>query len=622
MRIRFDDAAAARLVLAADDAAELLRGQGGHRREAAENAIDDFTGRYADLFADACGVEAEDRYRLVKVLYDLADQVRVAQRKAEEENERLRALDEWEERERRRRRERALVDAALPGAYLPGPEAYDPKPSEYRIHPPTVSAPYRAHERIRALGAGPLYLKRGAGIGNGSSGADPDLLRAYVSHAAALNSAAAMAMSRLRAAWSGFTAFYDWVPVEHASFIAGFDRYLAENLADARWIGHIADAFEQAGRGTLSDFGVTLAVSQDRPATLIGLLLGGSLTPEQVAAAWAALAAGSGADADALLRRYADALGSLDGMPALARVRANRYRASRLLDAVEAELERVRSGELSGGENYATYLSRELAYLRKVRSGDIQLYLYDRNSSRIIEMIGTPGPGTARTITYVPGTFANLNGFFSGGVQQVARYLVDNLPGTVAFVYKDGLFPGEQQRTIASPVLPHGVLEANDPDMARAAGRQLAAFATAMRADPLLSDAKQIGIGHSWGLANVTSSEVAGARYDTVLSLSGAGMLPEWKAASKTSYYDLSYDDILQRAEREGYVWKGKNPRHTKDFTSLPYYEGPDDAVLQDTSARGLSKGLGVLLENHNLITEVSEGNQDALDDMLRMVKR
>lgn len=43
----------------------------------------------------------------------------------------------------------------------------------------------------------------------------------------------------------------------------------------------------------------------------------------------------------------------------------------------------------------------------------------------------------------------------------------------------------------------------------------------------VVGGAEQTSIGHSWGLANVTSSEVAGARYDTVISLAGAGMLPD-----------------------------------------------------------------------------------------------
>ncbi|WP_153004169.1 hypothetical protein [Microbacterium testaceum] len=59
-------------------------------------------------------------------------------------------------------------------------------------------------------------------------------------------------------------------------------------------------------------------------------------------------------------------------------------------------------------------------------------------------MIGTPGPATTRAITYVPGTFTGMNSFYTGGVQQIATYLTNNRPGTVAFVYKDGKFPGEQ----------------------------------------------------------------------------------------------------------------------------------------------------------------------------------
>ncbi len=48
--------------------------------------------------------------------------------------------------------------------------------------------------------------------------------------------------------------------------------------------------------------------------------------------------------------------------------------------------------------------------------------LYQPEENRIAEMIGTPGPGTKRVLTYVPGTFTSMDSFFGGGAG-VARWL-------------------------------------------------------------------------------------------------------------------------------------------------------------------------------------------------------
>jgi hypothetical protein len=158
-----------------------------------------------------------------------------------------------------------------------------------------------------------------------------------------------------------------------------------------------------------------------------------------------------------------------------------------------------------------------------------------------------------------------MNSFYTGGVQQVSKYLRRQAPGTVTFVYKDGRFPGEED-TAGGPNLGR-ISGANDESLARTSGQQLASFESGMRTDPYLNDAEQTGIGHSWGLTNVTSSEVAGARYDKVISLAGAGMLPDWKLQPTTEYSNLYYYDVLIHGEgvtnpitNKGVVWDGNNP--------------------------------------------------------------
>lgn len=197
---------------------------------------------------------------------------------------------------------------------------------------------------------------------------------------------------------------------------------------------------------------------------------------------------------DEVINAHPEIVGAMDGIPALVRVAANRLNAPDWIAEAEADL------AVEGiSDERAAFLRSEIAYLKQVLSDDapVQLYLYDRDSSRIVEMIGTPSPETEKVITYVPGTFTSLGDFYRGGAQQIAGYLADQVPGTVAFVYKDGPFPGEN--TDVGGIDMFRIGEANDEDRALAAGRQLARFEAGMRADPLLGAAEQDALGHSLG---------------------------------------------------------------------------------------------------------------------------
>jgi len=456
----------------------------------------------------------------------------------------------------------------------------------------------------------------------GSTSADPERLRWWAKRSGYRNRDAREEWLTVKHSFDRFRAQCSWAECGGVSIFDGYEDYLFECENDVRWIGRVADEFEEAGSGSIPDYKLVLGAAVT-PSEVAPLLLDTELTAGQVAIAWQELEANSNIDTNALLRRYADRFGRLDGLPALARVRANRYRVPALLKTAQRELAQVRSGELDGGADRAKQLRDEIAYLEHallpVGEGGVQLYLYDRDASRIVEMFGTPGPDTVREVTYVPGTFTGLDSFYTGEVQQIARHLTSNLPGTVAFVYKDGVFPGEKDTAGDPNMLRIG--EANDQDLTRKTGARLAQFERGMRLDPALRDAQSIGIGHSWGLANLTSSEVAGAEYDTVISLSGAGMLPDWKANPATGYFDLSYNDILQAAQRDGRVWEGNFPRNNRGFTSLPYYEGPEDHKLRGKSVFDVGDVLGVALENHSLIAKDVPANRDALEDLRSLVK-
>jgi hypothetical protein len=234
-------------------------------------------------------------------------------------------------------------------------------------------------------------------------------------------------------------------------------------------------------------------------------------------------------------------------------------------------------------------------------------------------MIGTwDAASTNHVIAYVPGTYSSMQGFYRHDIQEMPQWLqAQGGAGVVAFVYKDGLFPGEDVVNGEANLARIG--EANDPRRARAAGEQLASFQAGLRVDPVLSGespARTTAIGHSWGLTNITSSELFTARYDSVVSLSGAGMLKEWCPNASTVYRDYSYRDILQQAQDLHFVWDGKNPRRDDAFLHNDYYGDVEDVILRDSAGRFIVPDLGTLFDNHNLVARATDANNDVREDL------
>ncbi|MBV1780126.1 hypothetical protein KRR55_13490 [Paeniglutamicibacter sp. ABSL32-1] len=436
----------------------------------------------------------------------------------------------------------------------------------------------------------------------------------------------------------------------------GFTRFFEDNDEDARYLVKIADAFRNAGEGTdlpggalnLSTDSLVLALV---PASRSGEALMNFLstaTPEQIRAQakipgwdealqsvpaeriavwWDGL---QGPDQVIRLNQKVEftvttlqaellgaaprVFGSLDGIPALSRVYANKLAVSSDIQAAEKELKMLQEFSKASplGSQYPdrqAFLISEINYLKKVESGDRQLYLYDRDKSRIVQMIGAPDEDTERTITYVPGTFTNPKSFYDNGPQQIPIELVGAVPDTVAFVYKDGQFAGEDSYDGGTDFF--RLLEANDPDRGLDAGRQLAAFQRGIQSDPLLQNAEQIGFGHSWGYQNLSSSEIFGAKWDKSTSLSGAGMHEKWVPDEDTEYTNLVYErDALLWAQRKGLVWDGKIPRTQEAFTNNVYTR-PD--------------GEGDPVDDHSEIQRADPENQDnreARNDMVKWVMK
>ncbi|MFS0730006.1 hypothetical protein ABC270_07995 [Curtobacterium sp. 1P10AnD] len=340
--------------------------------------------------------------------------------------------------------------------------------------------------------------------------------------------------------------------------------------------------------------------------------------PGAVRAWWESLGAGDdtrlSAEQSALVAAVPAIIGALNGVPAQARVAANRSLAADRLEDAKARLAALQltEGILGQALGHGTKANRdeiaalqqEIDYLEGVvkQPPEHQLYLYDPSQKRIIEMYGTPAPDTKHVITYVPGTFSNMEGFYNGGIQQVGKWLHDNITdGTVVFVAKDGVFPGEQTAGVG------GIQEANDPQFALGPAERLRQLAAGISTDPNMTNALTTAIGHSWGTANITTSETLGAMYNQVDSLSGAGMPQDWKPNALTEYKDYSYVDILQVGQATRHVWDGNNPRWNPAFEHDAYYgPKPDDINPYD---------YGYLLDEHNRVARIND-NRAVLDDL------
>jgi hypothetical protein len=241
-----------------------------------------------------------------------------------------------------------------------------------------------------------------------------------------------------------------------------------------------------------------------------------------------------------LIENAPELVGGLDGVPALDRVAANANIAGDQIEAndktiaeIERDLDLLKLNPF-GSEltekvlnDALKDLKSENKYLQEAVDGDVQLYTYDKGADRIVEMIGNPETATQQ-LTWIPGTATDMKSFYGHGVQGLSETLAKQVPGTVAFVMKDGTYP---QWDLSHPP--------SDTSLARDLGATQAQFQAGLEASGF-SDMPNTAVGHSAGLAILTASEQAGAHYSNVVSLSGIGMDGDWKPQSGTGYYDYT----------------------------------------------------------------------------------
>ena len=383
-----------------------------------------------------------------------------------------------------------------------------------------------------------------------------------------------------------------------AAFLSGAGQELIRN-AEEQELASLA-----GGSGT-APAGLPAAAATPQPADLEGK------TPARIRAWWDGLAAGQ---RTAFIARYPVLAGNTNGVPFEDRIRANAITAQHRIGWLRTSDPEPSFNPLIMAVGYPQLYAREHSawaarqsgapYLQKVVDGKIKLVAYDQQRSSIVEMVGNYDAETTTVVTYVPGTTTNEGSFYGGGPQQISRYLVtaDHSGGTVALVYKGSEFPD-------GPFGEAFLDEARSEEFVAAAAPVLRDFQNAVDLEKP-AGARTIGIGHSWGLRNVTGSETAGAHYDKVVALSGAAMPSGWIADPGTRYSSYTYPDILLTAELSGAV--GDNYPMKEPVFDKHIYAPPGGVTWRDAYS----------IHNHSLIAATTADNEMALREMRKDLYR
>ena len=243
------------------------------------------------------------------------------------------------------------------------------------------------------------------------------------------------------------------------------------------------------------------------------------LSPVQVSMWWNRL---SESQQDELVADHHWLVGNTNGIPFDRRVEANRISARTLLTDTDL------SDEQRG-------------YLERVEQGNVTLVSFDPANDRIIEMIGEITPDTRNIVNFVPGTTADMDGFYRGETQELGHAISDGTkpPGsTVVFVYKDSPFPTFD--------LLSGV---HNNSWAAQVGDPYSEFNSALRLEnsagiPVTS------IEHSFGSSAGGHAESRGAVFDNRIVLGGIGMTDGWTPNKTTDYYSFTGPDDAIRLAR------------------------------------------------------------------------
>ena len=117
------------------------------------------------------------------------------------------------------------------------------RPSQTPTKRPTIQADVAVRDRDRVS----------SGSGDAVSSGSPLNLRSFVAIAERCNGIVEEELEALRTAWSSFRNDCSWVIIETFTLFDALAQYLEHGRLEAHWISKIADAFEVAGTGVLTN---------------------------------------------------------------------------------------------------------------------------------------------------------------------------------------------------------------------------------------------------------------------------------------------------------------------------------------------------------------------------------
>lgn len=336
------------------------------------------------------------------------------------------------------------------------------------------------------------------------------------------------------------------------------------------------------------------------PDALVGM------TPQYIAAWWDRLTPQQRLD---FASDHPEIAGNTNGIPFDVRVEANRLNAERVLLAggTLSTDQRIYLEMVSGIEVDANGIATPQA-----GEPTKKLISFDPEADRIIEMIGEITPETKNLVTYVPGTTADLDGFYGGGTQQIGQNLVATALSrdTVAFVYKDSPFPTFD---------PDGVYNSS---WAATVGMPYYDFSTALDLENVYG-AATTSIEHSFGSSAGGYAETQGTQFDNRIVLAGIGMGDDWKANPSTNYYSFTGpDDVIRLAREKGSddlnLGYPISPTAENGFTELGtgFADAPPTAV-PGQAIKNLVEGVG----QHTRVSGV-EDNRETLSQILSILEK
>lgn len=235
--VKIDTAAANALATGCENAASTIRTQCTGRRSATTTAMQDFEGRFSELFQQNQTQANTDGGEIATALEDVAKAVRYIVSIVPDENARRQAAREWKKEHDKDKSEITWSDL---GGDKPPPNDGPKSPPA----PTVVSASAKPRETPPPGGGG--------GGGGGTSSARPAKLRDFVTGVGGQIEALEGKPSALGTHNDAFTAGFDWgtgetTKIDGSAVYNAFRQYNQLNRQDKVWVNTVATAFEQAG---------------------------------------------------------------------------------------------------------------------------------------------------------------------------------------------------------------------------------------------------------------------------------------------------------------------------------------------------------------------------------------